>query len=124
MFPRLGLSSLLLGPSLLGRILAADAVPHSLFRDAVAGLYTRVARPQPDLHLHELALKANIPIQTVQHMWKRFVEIDVSRDSGDGLTGDRRIALEELEPLLAEAGIQDKVLRKALFDAFDADRFE
>lgn len=87
-------------------------------------MYTRVARPQPDLHLHELALKANIPIDTVQYMWKRFIEIDVSRDTGDGLTGDRRIALEELEPLLAEAGIQDKVLRKALFDAFDADRFE
>lgn len=88
----------------------------------VGGLYTRVARPQPDLQLHELALKANIPVNTVQMMWKRFVEIDVSRDTGDGITGDRRIALGELEPLLKDAGITDPLLRKALFDAFDADR--
>uniref|UniRef100_A0A6U2EXQ5 EF-hand domain-containing protein n=1 Tax=Hemiselmis andersenii TaxID=464988 RepID=A0A6U2EXQ5_HEMAN len=85
-------------------------------------LYTRFAVPQPDLHLHQLAMKAGIPVKTVQSMWKRFVEIDVSRNTGDGLTGDRRISSGELDPLLEHAGISDPKLRRALFDAFDADR--
>mmetsp|Transcript_44069 Transcript_44069/g.110394 ORF Transcript_44069/g.110394 Transcript_44069/m.110394 type:complete len:346 (+) Transcript_44069:61-1098(+) len=85
-------------------------------------MYTRFATPQPDLHLHQLAMKAGIPVKTVQSMWKRFVEIDVSRNTGDGLLGDRRISSGELDPLLEHAGISDPKLRQALFDAFDADR--
>jgi len=87
-----------------------------------SAMYTRFAAPAPDLHLHQLAMKADIPVATVQSMWKRFVEIDVSRNTGDGLTGDRRISSGELDPLLEHAGIADPKLRQALFDAFDADR--